>query len=99
MSRYSRVNMTPFEDEALCRVYVQKSIDSTNGANQTTNRIWQSIVTKYNAKPVLIYINHCKIQKKKWKIKKRAITSRWYIVYHAKGFYPSYNADFSKPIC
>lgn len=40
--------MTLFEDEALCRAYVEVSVDS---ANQMVERLWEVVAAKYHEQP------------------------------------------------
>ena len=45
-------NMTPFQDEALCRAYIEISVDSVNGANQIVfQQPGISIAAKYHQQP------------------------------------------------
>ena len=43
--------MIPSEDGALCRAHIKISVDSVNSANQTTKRLWESVVAKYHEQP------------------------------------------------
>ena len=51
MSRNRGANITVAEDEALCRAYISVSVDSVQGANQTSEKLWEVITAKYHEQP------------------------------------------------
>ena len=48
MSRIRGASITLFEDEALCRAYVQVSVDSINSGNQTAETVWEYVSEIYH---------------------------------------------------
>ena len=47
-------NRTPMEDEVLCRFFMQVSVDSINGANQTANRLWEAVFAINHQQPGIL---------------------------------------------
>ena len=56
MSRGRGVNITVAEDEALCRAYISVSVDYVQGANQTAEKLWKAITTKYHEQPEIMVL-------------------------------------------
>lgn len=54
MSKICEANMTPMEDEALCRSYMHVNIDSINNANQTIDRLWEVVSAIYHQQPGIV---------------------------------------------
>lgn len=44
-------NITIVEDETLCHTYISISVDSLQGINQTVERLWEVIATRYHKQP------------------------------------------------
>ena len=42
------------EDETLCRAYISVSVDYVQGTNQTAERLWEVVASKYHEQPEIL---------------------------------------------